>query len=62
MPQIIIDIAETGESFIEVKGVTGSSCQDLTRNIERALGKTTGDVKKPEFHQTTQTNREAKQQ
>jgi hypothetical protein len=61
MPQVIVDIDPTGNSTIEAQGVTGSSCQDLTRNIERALGKTTGDVKKPEFHQTTQTNREAKQ-
>lgn len=59
MPQIIVDIEADGTTKVEAAGVVGSSCQQLTRAIEEALGQTTSDVKKPEFHRAAplgQTN------
>ena len=38
----------------------GSSCRDLTRDIELALGKTDSDQKKPEFFQDCQTRQETR--
>jgi hypothetical protein len=51
MQSIIIDIDVDGNTKVSVKGVKGSSCKDLTKKIEAALGKVTRDDKTPEFHQ-----------
>lgn len=50
-PRIIVDIDENGDVKIEADGVTGSGCQELTADLEKALGAVEQDVKKPEFHQ-----------
>lgn len=50
MPQVIITITPDGQSKVEAKGVSGPTCKDLTRSIERALGKTTADQNTAEFH------------
>jgi len=60
MPQVIITISRKGQSKVETKAVTGSSCQSLSRDLEAALGKTTGDEKKPEFFQAALTQQEAR--
>ncbi len=49
MPQVIIDITPDGETTVEAQGFHGAQCTDATRAIERALGKTVKDVKKPEY-------------
>jgi hypothetical protein len=51
MQQVIVTVDEMGEITVESKGVIGSGCKALTEAIEKALGETTGDVKKPEFYQ-----------
>lgn len=51
MKQVIVEISETGEVKVEAKCVVGSSCQDLTRDLQNAIGRTTADQKKPEFFQ-----------
>lgn len=51
MPQIEIIISPTGELTVEAKDVQGTGCSALTRAIEQALGRTTADMKKPEYHQ-----------
>lgn len=56
--QIIVTIKPDGHSKVEAKGATGSSCKQLTRDIEQALGKTTQDEKKPEYFQSSQTRQE----
>jgi len=61
MKSIEIVVSPTGEAKVETKGFTGSSCQDASRFIERALGKTTGKKLTAEFHQT-QTARQNTQQ
>lgn len=53
MREIIITIAPDGDTKVEAVGFQGAECLKATAAIERALGKTTGDVKKPEFQQTT---------
>ena len=52
MPAIIIDITPDGETTVEAQGYRGVHCLDATRAIERALGETTKDSKKPEFTQS----------
>lgn len=49
MPQVIVTVDPAGEVKVEAQGITGSGCQQLTSAIERALGETTADVKKPEY-------------
>jgi hypothetical protein len=47
---IEIVVSPKGESHIETKGFTGTSCQEASRFIESALGKRAGGTLKPEFH------------
>ncbi len=51
MPQVIIDITPDGETTVEARGFQGVQCKDATSALERALGTTTKDVKKPEYRQ-----------
>lgn len=50
MPSIEVTISPTGDTTVEAKGCSGPSCQSLTEAIEKAIGTTHEDVKKPEFH------------
>lgn len=50
MPQITVEIDAQGNTSVAASGVSGSSCKELTRQIEQAIGSTVDDVKKPEFH------------
>jgi len=59
--QVIITVSPSGQSKVETRGLAGSSCQDATREIERALGKTTEDQKKLEYVQASQTRQEMRQ-
>lgn len=55
MSQIIeILVSPTGQTQIQTKGFTGSSCRQASQLLERALGKTTQEHLTPEFHQQTQ--------
>lgn len=49
--QVIVIIGNDGHAKIEVQGCRGPSCGNLTRDLERALGLVTSDVKTPEFLQ-----------
>ena len=51
MQEIRLIIGKDGKVNIDVAGVKGSACQDLTKSIETALGRTESVRKKPEFHQ-----------
>lgn len=51
MPQIQVDVDTDGNVKVEAKGVTGQGCAALTKALEESLGRTVGDVKKPEFYQ-----------
>lgn len=51
--KIIISFVGTdGSSTIEVEGVVGKSCKDLTAPLEKVLGKVTDYKKKQSFYQT----------
>ena len=52
MKTIEITVAFTGQTKVETKGFSGAQCRDASRFIETALGKTTGEQLKPEFHVT----------
>ena len=51
MQEIRLIIGKDGKVNIDVAGVKGSACQDLTKSIETALGRTESVLKKPEFYQ-----------
>ena len=50
--QIIITFLEDGSVQMEVKGVKGPRCQELTRPLEEVLGgQVVEQTKKPEFYE-----------
>lgn len=49
--ELEITITPDGEVKIEVKGVKGSSCVDLTKDIEEALGTVKARENTSEFYQ-----------
>lgn len=56
MPQVTIDITETGDTKVAVSGMTGPGCKQLTAAIEAAVGTKTGDQPTADMHRAaTQT-------
>ena len=51
MKIIEITIDTTGQSTVQTKGFTGSSCRDASRFIEQALGELAGERMTAEFYQ-----------
>ena len=51
MQEIKLIIGKDGKVNIDVAGVSGPACQDLTKSIEAALGKREAVKKKPEFYE-----------
>ena len=49
--QIEITVDVEGNVTVGASGVKGSGCQALTREIEKAIGRTSADQKTPEFYQ-----------
>ena len=58
---IEVIVSPTGETKIETKGFTGSSCRDASRFVEEALGQRTGEQLTAEFHQTQTTQQIAQE-
>lgn len=55
MAKVLISIPpDGGPAKIEVDGVCGPSCTDLTKNLERALGSVESDKKLPAFYEAAQ--------
>lgn len=50
---IQIIVSPTGETKIETSGFTGSSCQDATRELEKALGAKLDEQLTGEYYATT---------
>ncbi len=48
---IEIIVTPTGETTVQTRGFTGSSCRDASRFIEQALGQKTGERLTSEFYQ-----------
>jgi hypothetical protein len=55
---IEITIAQTGEIKIDAVGFRGTDCEKATKYLEEALGAVGTKVKKPEFHQRQQNQRQ----
>jgi len=50
---INIKIDQTGKVFLEVEGVGGKKCLELTKDIEKILGEVLEKEYKPEFYDET---------
>ena len=48
---IEIVVSPTGETTVQTKGFTGSSCRDASRFIEESLGQKMGERFTSEFYQ-----------
>lgn len=53
--KIIVRIDKTGKTQIEVDGVKGESCTDITKKLEEALGQTTNTELKGEYYEEAET-------
>ncbi len=52
MKTIEIVVSPTGQTTVQTKGFSGTSCQDASRLLEQALGTRTSEERTPEFYQT----------
>jgi len=53
--EIKLIIGKDGKVSLDVAGVSGPACKDLTKSIETALGKTESAKKKQEFYEQRKT-------
>lgn len=53
---IEIIISPTGQTRLETKGYTGTSCRDASRAFEAALGISQSEQLTAEFHQAANTD------
>lgn len=58
---IEIIISPTGETTVQTKGFTGSSCREASRLIEQALGEKLTDTATAEHYQTQVNQQQIKQ-
>ena len=57
MSKIIeIIVSKKGETKLETKGFSGSSCTEASRAFEKALGATSGDSYTSEYYTETESN------
>ncbi len=53
---IEIIVSPTGQTRLETKGFSGTSCRDASRAFEAALGISQGEQLKAEFHQAANSD------
>jgi len=51
--ELVIEIAPDGTVKLEVQGVSGPSCMDLTKDLEFEIGKVLATEKKAEYFSVT---------
>ena len=61
-PTIEIIVKPDGQTVVETKGFTGSSCRDASRFIEQALGQRESEQLTAEFYQQANQQTENQQQ
>lgn len=61
MKTIEITVTAKGETSVQTKGFTGSSCRDASKFIEQALGQRIDEQLTAEFHQAA-TAQQSQQQ
>lgn len=54
MKSIVVTISPEGEVVIESVGYKGSACSLATKALEKALGISSKDTKKKEYHESDQ--------
>lgn len=59
---IEITISPAGETAVQTKGFSGSSCRDASRFIEQALGERTAETLTAEFYQPQANEQRVTQQ
>jgi hypothetical protein len=52
---IRVTITQDGRATVAVDGVSGPSCESLTKNLERTLGVARDKQRKSEYYQTSPT-------
>jgi len=55
-------VTPSGEVTVQTKGFSGSSCRNVSRFIEEALGKRTSEQLTAEFHQQQVVGQQVRQQ
>jgi len=55
MPKLTIVVSPTGEVETKVDGVKGAKCTDITKALEKALGKTVSSKKTGEYYEQPNT-------
>jgi hypothetical protein len=50
-PVIVVTIKPDGSTTFEVEGAVGTSCEEITRELEESLGKVTSRDLKPEYYE-----------
>jgi DUF2997 family protein len=50
---IEVTVGPKGETTVQTRGFSGSSCRDASRFLEQALGQRTSEQLTNEFHQQT---------
>ena len=58
---IEVIVAPNGQTRVETKGFSGSTCREASEFIERALGRASGEELKAEFYQTAFIQQSAKE-
>ncbi|MFO1001156.1 MAG: DUF2997 domain-containing protein [Planctomycetaceae bacterium] len=56
-----ITFLPNGQSRVETKGFIGTECREASRFLEQALGQSTQEILKPEFHQTASSSTQLQQ-
>ena len=51
-PTIEIVVEPDGSTSVQTRGYVGPSCREASAFVERALGRTTGEMLTAEFHQS----------
>ncbi len=61
MKTIEITFLPNGQSRVETKGFVGGECRAASRFLEQAIGQSTHETLKPEFHQAASTSTQLQQ-
>lgn len=61
MKTIEITFLPNGQSRVETKGFVGGECREASRFLEQALGQSTHESLKPEFHQSASSSTQLQQ-
>ncbi len=61
MRTIEITVDPKGQTRVETRGFTGSSCREASHFLEQALGRATGETLTAEFYQNQTTEQHIRQ-